>query len=242
MKSTKPFVSMFIALAVLLAQTGFALAAPALQGTTTYMVTALACGTDGTTVIVTYDDGDLNTPEVVVEVSLETAAALGLIAPDTECGETALEGGIGYTLDDPAVLVPVEEEAKHPVGAVLAAFFDFTDYDAIMGAHEDGTGFGVIAQALWHVKKNLKNDSEEDFLKILNAKKTGDYSDFDDYFEGETPSNWGQFKKAMLNGEKKGNLGQVMSDKEKPDNGKPDKSNNGKGDENSNKNKDKKDN
>lgn len=238
MKVTKPFVSLFIVLAVLLVQTGFVLAAPALQDPATFTVKGLACGTDGTTVIVTYDDGDTNTPEVVVEVSLETAVTLELIAPNVECSDAALAGGIEKTID-PAALIPVKEESKHPVGAVLAAFFDFTNYDAIMGAHEDGTGFGVIAQALWLVKNNLKSDSEEDFLKILNAKKTGDYSDFDDYFEGETPSNWGQFKKAMLNGDKKGNLGQVMSDKEKPDNGKPDKSNNGNGSENSNKNKDK---
>jgi len=148
-----------------------------------------------------------------------------------------LEGAIGMHvsiyLED---VIPQEEEPQHPVGAALGLFFDdVTDYATIMEAHDNGTGFGVIAQALWITKNYLTDGSEEEFLAILEAKKTGDFSYFDSYFtsEGETPANWGQFKKAIQNGDKKNNLGAVMSDKDnKSNNGKgqdKEKSNNGKG-------------
>jgi hypothetical protein len=227
MKTTKLFVTVFLAFAVFLAQAGSVFAAPALQeGNPTATVTDLACGTDGTTVIVTYDDGDLNTPEVVVEVSLETAVTLGLIAPNTECSDAALADGIGVLID-PALAIPVEEESKHPVGAALAAFFgDITDYDAIMEAHESGVGFGVIAQALW---MTMKLDGDSDVFKaIIDAKKSGGTFTFGD----ETYPNWGQFKKAVLTGEKKQNLGAIMSGKNKDNDGNGnvvEKSNNGKG-------------
>ena len=242
MKTTKLFTIVLLVLAVLLAQTGSVFAAPAALEGTTYTVTGLACGTTGTTVIVTYDDGDTTTPEAVVEVSLETAVTLGLIAPNTVCSDAVLAGGIGYTFTDPAVLVPappIQEEAQHPVGAALAAFFgDIADYDTIMEAHDSGVGFGVIAQALWMTMK-LDGDSEL-FQKIVDAKKTGDYSGIT-LEDGSTPQNWGQFKKALLKQkgeEQKPNLGEIMSNKDKgTDN---DKSNNGKGqDKDKNKDKDK---
>ena len=220
MKATKLLTTFILALAVLLAQTGSVYA----QVPVTYTVTALECGTDGTTVLVTYDDGDLNTPEVTTEVSLETAVTLGLIAANTTCSTEALAAGIGVVID-PTMATPVESGPQHPVGAALAAFFEgFADYDAIMAAHEDGVGFGVIAQALWLTKK--LDNPEITFDMILQAKVDGDYSAFG-FEEGTAPQNWGQFKKMVLNGDKKANLGQVMSEKEKPDKGKPDKENKG---------------
>jgi hypothetical protein len=112
---------------------------------------------------------------------------------------------------DPESVIPDEEKPRHPVGSVLATFFsEITDYDAIMGAHEDGFGFGVIAQALWLTQK-LEGDSVI-FLSILEAKRSGDYSDFV-LPDGTTPKNWGQFRKAVMEKEK-GNLGIVMSGKD----------------------------
>ena len=69
------------------------------------------------------------------------------------------------------------------------------------------------------------------FLAIVQAKKDKDFSAFV-LEDGSTPQNWGQFKKAALNGDKKGNLGVVMSGKDKDNNGHgqdKDKTNNGNG-------------
>lgn len=243
MKNLKFIAILTTAVVFLTAQVGAAFAAPSLQEPADNTVTALECGTDGTTVLVTYDDGDPNTPEVVVEISLETAVALGFLPAGTEtCDETTEFEGVGEPID-PALLVPVDdEETQHPVGSALSEFFsDITDYETIMAAHGDGTGFGVLAQALW-LTMNMEGDSET-FLAIVQAKKDKDFSAFE-LDDGSTPKNWGQFKKAALNGDKKGNLGVVMSgkDKDKTNNGNgqdKDKSNNGKGDENGNKDKDK---
>jgi len=226
MKATKISITIFMMFAMLFAQAGSVFAAPALQDTTlTGTVTALECGADSEnpTVLVTLDD--LQT----VEIDLETAASLKLIAPDTDCSPEALVDAIGTDITiDPATLIPADEEPQHPVGAALSAFFgEIADYDTIMSAHEDGTGFGVLAQALWLVSK-LEGDTDT-FLAIVQAKKDKDFSAFT-LADGSTPQNWGQFRKAVLNGDKKANLGVVMSDKNKQDKGQDkEKTNNGKG-------------
>jgi hypothetical protein len=77
-------------------------------------------------------------------------------------------------------------------------------------------GFGVIAQALW-MSRNLTEDAAADADLaglILQAKQTGDYSEFA-LEDGSTPSNWGQFKKALL--DKKNNLGVIVSGQADPD-------------------------
>lgn len=237
MKLSKVIFSLFIGIALLAAQAGSVLAAPAIQeGNQVVIVTGLACGTDGTTVIVTYFDESADPQEQDVEISVEAAKLLDFLPEGTEtCKETLLTGVEEQV--NPADLIPVEEDAQHPVGAVLAEFFDFVSYDTIMKAHENGTGFGVIAQALWMTTK-LDGDADT-FLAIIQAKKDGDFSSLSAYFEEDsTPTNWGQFKKALLDKNKgeKNNLGVVMSDKDNKDNktnnGKSqdkDKSNNGKG-------------
>jgi len=223
MKKLKYLTILSTLLILLAAQAGAVFAAPSLQEPAANTVTGLECGVDGTTVLVTYDDGDTNTPEIVVEISLETAVTLGFLPEGTEtCDETVVFEGIDQPID-PALLVPVEveEEPQHPVGAVLSVFFsDIADYETIMAAHDDGTGFGVLAQALWLTMK-MEGDSET-FMAIVQAKKNKDFSAFV-LEDGSTPTNWGQFKKAALNGDKKGNLGVVMSGKDK------DKTNNGNG-------------
>ena len=113
---------------------------------------------------------------------------------------------------------PANEEAQHPTGAALATYFaDITDYETIMNAHNGEydfgeCGFGVIAQALWLTRKMGGNS--DNFLAILLARQTGDYSAFT-FEEGTAvPENWGQFRKVVLAGDKKGNLGVVMSQKD----------------------------
>jgi len=100
---------------------------------------------------------------------------------------------------------------QNPVGAALAEFFAElvgVDYETIMEYHEQGMGFGVIAQALWMASK-LEGDSTV-FTAILDAKKRGDYSAIT-LPDGSIPRNWGQFRKALLSGDKKSNLGAIMS-------------------------------
>jgi len=132
----------------------------------------------------------------------------------------------------------VNDDAQNPVAAALAAYFaDIADYDTIMSAH-DGEydfgecGFGVISQALWLTKK-MGGDSDT-FLAILLAKQTGDYSAFT--FEDGTavPGNWGQFRKLVLDGDKKGNLGVVMSHKDEEHGNNGSNGNNGQGQSNNN--------
>lgn len=221
MKKLKFITILSIVLTLLLTQAGAVFAAPALQeGFITGTVTALECGTDveNPTVLVTLDvEGVSQT----VEINLEAAVLLGIIAPETECSPEALAAAIGTEVSiDPATVIPVVEVPQHPVGAALALFFtDIADYETIMAAHEDGAGFGVLAQALWLTMK-MEGDADT-FMAIVEAKKTKDFSAFV-LEDGSTPQNWGQFKKAILDGDKKANLGVVMSNKE-------DKTNNGNG-------------
>jgi hypothetical protein len=110
---------------------------------------------------------------------------------------------------------PPDEEPPtvHPVASALAEFFADTlglDYDEIMDYHEDGMGFGIIAQACW-MSYALEGDATL-FGDILTAKKSGDFSSITLPDVEETPTNWGQFKKAILGNDKaQKNLGAIMS-------------------------------
>jgi len=269
MKISKYIFTLFLGVAMLTAQVGTVLAAPASQeDSVTGKVTALECGTDSegnTIILVTFEDAE--GVSQTAGVDLETANSYGLVTLDEggmpDCDPSAFTAILdsapeeGLTVEIPVGdILPVEEEGmKHPVGYALSLFFDdVSDYDAIMEAHDNGTGFGVIAQALWLTNK-MEGDSET-FLAIVEAKQTGNFEAFA-LEDGSTPQNWGQFKKAILEGDKKGNLGVVMSgkgqeedktnngigsDKDKPNNGQgqeKEKNNNGKGhDKDKNKNKD----
>lgn len=244
MQKRKFAASLVLAIAILVAQVGSVFASPAIQDEfVTGTVTELICDTDTTTgittFVVTVEDADGNTQ--TVRIDQLTAEDLELVSFDGEgnlnCSEEALLAVIGTEVEiDPADVIPEDEEPQHPVGSALATFFsDFVDYDTVMEAHAEGFGFGVIAQALWLTQK-LEGDSDI-FLSILEAKESGDYSGFG-FEEATTPENWGQFRKAVMDG--KGNLGTVMSGK---DNGngnnienanKKDKGNKGKGNENGN--------
>jgi hypothetical protein len=85
------------------------------------------------------------------------------------------------------------ETVQNPVGAVIASFFGL-DYSDVEDLHQDGTGYGVIAQACW-MSYELNGDASA-CADIVAAKKSGDYSAFV-LPDGSTPTNWGQFKKAL---------------------------------------------
>ena len=217
------FVSLLLAISLLLIQVGRVFAAPALQADTPVggTVQSITLETDPTTGVITVimtlmDENQLSQS---ARVSLESAITLGLVALDGDGNAMINELALGQPLEvDPAFLIPDVEEEQHPVGNALATFFSDIaglDYEAIMTAHDEGMGFGVIAQALWLTTK-LEGNAEI-FQSILLAKQTGDYSAFT--VDGTTPSNWGQLKKAILNTDKKNGVGAVMSTPRNNENG-----------------------
>jgi hypothetical protein len=189
-----------------------------------------------TTILVTVLLDDQVTTQTV-RLSVETALALGLVTLDPTTNEPVVDPTkVGQTVEiDPATVIPDEEpeEAVHPIAALLAAFFG-EDPGIVNTYHEDGFGFGVIAQALW-MSSNLGGDTSAAGL-ILEAKESGDYSEFI-LPDGSSPTNWGQFKKAFL--DKKNNLGVIVSGhadpltdeevQEQPENGHGKGKNNGNG-------------
>jgi hypothetical protein len=221
MKKLNMLVSLVITGVMIISQVAAVFAAPAIEdvdliaGTVQAITLKIDPNTGVITVLV--DLLDENGESLTVRIGQETAMELGLVVLDADgnliLNEDALEQEIEI---DPADVLP-DEEARHPVGSALAIFFADVpglDYDAIMSAHEDGSGFGLIAQALWLTRK-FGGDAEE-FALILQAKKDRDYSNFV-FEDGTSPTNWGQFRKALLGEDKKGNLGMVMSNKDAGD-------------------------
>lgn len=214
----KLLISISLALILMLSISGTVLAAPAAQETTPIEGTVLSITpetdptTGETTVLVEVLLADGVTTQTV-RISDDDAAALGLVTIDPTTGEvTVVDTAIGGDVTiQPTQVIGDEgegEEAEHPVAAFLSDFFG-VESGAIMDAHEDGFGFGVIAQALWMADKM---DDGTTFDAILDAKESGDYPTLTDE-DGNTftPQNWGQFRKEVLQGDKKANLGQVMS-------------------------------
>jgi hypothetical protein len=226
MSTTKLFSSMILVLAVLFAQVGSVAAAPQMQDTTliTGTIQSITTETDTngvTTVLVTLldDQGATQT----VRLSVDTAVALGLVSLDPTTQEPVVdETQVGQPVEiDPTTVIPDEEptEPVHFISTLLANFFFDGDpemaslIDSFHNGDNDAEqvfGFGVIAQALW-MSRNLTEDGTADADLaglILQAKQTGDYSEFV-LEDGSTPTNWGQFKKALL--DKKNNLGVIVS-------------------------------
>ena len=161
---------------------------------------------------------DENEDILTVRISEQTAYDLGLLDYEVDGNPFIVEPLPGTIEIDPATILPDEDEVQHPVGSTLATFFSDipgVEYSTIMEAFDNGTGFGVIAQALWLTRK-LGGDADA-FMTIIEAKKSGDFSSIT-LSDGTTPLNWGQFKKSVLAEDKKGNLGMVISGKGK-DNG-----------------------
>ena len=230
MSNTKYMASFLMVLAVLFAQVGSVAAAPQVQETTliTGTVQSITTETDvngTTTVLVTLldDQGATQT----VRLSVEAAATLGLVTLDPTTQELVVdETQVGQTVEiDPATVISEDdsEESVHPIAWLLAEFFG-EDPGIVNDYHEDGFGFGVIAQALW-ISRNLtatEGGTGDASLaeEILVAKETKDFEAFfaahpEYVVDGELPSNWGQFKKALS--DKKNNLGVIVSGQADPD-------------------------
>ncbi len=209
--------SLFLTLGILIVQTGVVFAASPLQETfpTSGVIQSIVLETDPTTGITTVVVALMDNEQVVemARISQETAMALGLVVLDEDGNPVINNRVLGGPIEiDPAEIIPDQEQPQHPIASALATFFSNVpglDDKIIIKAHEDGAGFGIIAQALWLTNK-LEGNAEI-FKAILDAKRTGDYSAFI-LENGTTPRNWGQLKKAIL--EEKSGLGIVMSDKE----------------------------
>jgi len=212
---------MFLVLALLAMTAGTAFAQDAtITGTVQNVSVETNESTGETTVLVTYSYVDETgaTQEQTVSLSVATAEGLGLASTSTDpvtglTSTTVNDGVEGSEITiDPATVLPdaTTEEDQHPVGSALSDFFSEVigvDYESIMTYHEDGVGFGVIAQALWLT--NEINGDTSDFEALLAAKQSGDYSGIT-LADGSTPDNWGDVVKSLKKGD---NLGSVMSGK-----------------------------
>src|SRR4026208_428634 len=178
MKNTKFLVSLTMVFAVLIAQVGVVFAAPALiTGTVQSITLETNTNTAVTTVLVTVmDNGESQT----VRITLESAITLGIIILGADGNPVINELILGQMVEiDPTTVITDRQMDQHPVGSALATFFSDIidlDYETIMAAHEDGTGFGVIAQALWLTRK-LDGDAAM-FVAIIDAKRTKGFSAF----------------------------------------------------------------
>jgi hypothetical protein len=217
-KKVNLFIRVLFIASLLFAQVGGVLAAPAFQNATPVagVVQKIVLETDPTTgvTIVIVDLLDNNQVLQSVRLNQETAIELGLVVLDGD-GQPGINNlALGKSIEiDPGDALPTQHESQHPVGSALATFFaDIAgvDYDSIMAVHEQGVGFGIIAQMLWLTKK-LDGDLSV-FQAIVQAKQTGDYSAFL-LADGSTPTNWGQLRKSIL--EKNNNLKLIMSDRDK---------------------------
>lgn len=219
----KIFTCAFSVLLMLVLTTGtvFAQDPTPLTGTVTTIETQVDPATGETIVVVTLVD--VAGLEQTVYLSLESAETLGLVTIDPTTGEVAVNDEAletEVTIDPGSILPPPadeeEEEDQHPVGSALGDFFaDLVgvDYDTVMESHEDGFGFGVIAQALW-LTNQVEGDADT-FTSLLEAKRSGDYTGIT-LADGSTPDNWGDVVKSLKKGD---NLGSVMSGKANPENG-----------------------
>jgi len=206
--------SAMLILALLAGSTSVAFAQETTPTSNTVQSVAIETDAEGTTTVVvtyTYTDSAGTGQTATARLSVEIAESLGLVTTDPTTNEVAAsDTAEGSTvIIDPATVIPEPEaEKEHPVGSVLGEFFSETlgvDYDIVMEYHDSGTGFGVIAQALW-MSNQLGGDSST-FAALLDAKKSGDYSAIT-LADGSTPRNWGDVVKSLKKGS---NLGSVKS-------------------------------
>jgi len=233
MTRIKIFVGLVLVVAVMMAVTGTALAAPTLGTVTatatpgiTPVVTAnplapivgslqtITLSSDAnnvTTVAVTLLDA--NNVTQTVTLSLDQAVTLGLVSLDANLVPSVVETQLGRTITlqptAPTTLpVPTPEVIQNPVGAAIAAFFDL-DGSVVEELHQNGMGYGLIAQACWN-SYVLTGDASR-CSEIAEAKKSGDFSAIE-LPGGGTASNWGQLKNALSeHGRSTQNLGGIIS-------------------------------
>jgi len=215
-RKTKFFISAVLAITILIVQVGGVFAAPESQASPIISGTVLSItletnpNTGITTVVVEVAGKGQDSQKL--RVSQETAVALGLVSLDGDGNPVINKAALSRLIEiDPATVIPENEVDRHPVASALETVFsDISgiNYDVIMKVHLDkNIGFGVIAQALW-LTRQLHGDAQI-FEALIVARETGNYDRFTPE-GGTTPKNWGQLRKAILEGK----LGTVISDKD----------------------------
>ncbi len=210
MSRIKLIFSTLLVLVFLATQVGAVQAAPAGQEaepvTSIIQNITVDSANEPPTVQVVFTDG------TSVTLSLDTALAQTLVSYDPDGNLIVNDAMFGESISiDPPTILPDETETANPVAKAISAFFASVlglDTNTVLAWHADGYGFGVITQACW-MSNELGGDAST-CSDILAAKKNGDYSAFT-LPDGSTPTNWGQFKKAVH--DNKGNLGAIMSGK-----------------------------
>jgi hypothetical protein len=158
-----------------------------------------------TTVVVTLEGVDaVLTP---YRLSPDTAVGLDLITV------VAVDAMIGQTITvNPEDLAPEDTTSTHPIDQILGDFLANllgVDPAIVSDYHEQGMGYGLIAQA-GILSYALDGDATM-MQTILDAKLTGDFSTVV-LPDGTTPSNWGELRKVVI--DQKGslkNLGNIVS-------------------------------
>ena len=200
MKDFKILVGVLLAVAMLATTDHGVFAAPeAITGTVQSVTLETNTDTAVTTVLITLLDNEVTQ---TVRINIESAIALGLVTLGVDGNPVINEAILGQLIEVESTIVITDEPEQHPVGDALATFFSDIvdlDYETIMAVHDEGTGFGAIAQALWLTRK--LDGNAQIFLTIIDAKKSKDFSAFV-LEDGTTPANWGQFKQAILDGKK----------------------------------------
>jgi hypothetical protein len=198
-KDFKILVGFLLAVTMLVTTVHGVFAAPEpITGTVQSVTLETNTNTAVTTVLIILLDSDV---AHTVRINIDSAIALGLVTLGGDGNPIINEEILGQLIEvDPTIVITDEQEKQHPVGDALATFFSDIvdlDYETIMAVYDEGTGFGVIAQALWLTRK--LNGNSEIFLTIIDAKKSKDFSAFV-FEDGTIPTNWGQLKQAILNG------------------------------------------
>jgi hypothetical protein len=159
---------------------------------------------------------NLTTGETLtVRLSVSDAVAKGLAVLNEDGSVTIIAiAGQGVMIEEYMLLVdPCEVPAgdNHPIAKIMANYFCEnlgTTPDILQSLHEDGFGFGEIAQACFMA---VKLDGTGSLCEeILYAKKSGDYSNLT-LPDGVTVTNWGQLRKTVLDGES-ANPGSIVSE------------------------------
>jgi hypothetical protein len=248
MNKRNVFISLFLAISILIVQVGGVLAAPGPQASTPIkgILQKITLETDPSTAITTVILEVRKGNEVqIVRISQENALQLGFVGLDGDGKAVINERILGKHVEIGLTnILPPEEEKLHPVGDALAEFFSSylgaekdQVYTAIMAAHDEGVGFGAIAQVLWLTREISGGGNLDDFQALVAAKKSGIYTDLpfvDENGATITPKNWAELKNAILSGQSAVNLGSVMSNHKNDDKG-----DNPKNDHDDNKDKDK---
>ena len=190
---------------------------PTVVTSLTGTVESIIVNTDPVTTISTVDISLLvDTQSQLITLTLDQAVTLGLVTVSTDVPPviTVVDTLLGQTITVDASMLPPAptEEVDNPIAKILGDFFSQlfgVDASAIQTYHDEGMGYGEIAQAGF-LSYALGGDGTM-METFIDAKQSGDYSTIT-LPDGSTPENWGQLKKSVMSDDKAWkNLGGIVS-------------------------------